>query len=232
MFEVNIDCNVAYFIGVLHSDGYIYVFNDKKRNRKQIRLGLGIGKKSLPMAIKFQHILKKNFDRSVNLRWYPNRRGYQLQTSINKIWHILRNWQKYDIPSEIRHSQKLFGAYLAGVIDGDGHIKLKNNIQDRVIPQCMIRIAAECELTYLKVLVENHLHCNVHYEYKKGSRAVDCCFYVSRKNLAFILEYICPHLALTFKRERLKKYIERKMSLSGFEPESAGPKPAVLSITP
>jgi len=36
--SIKINKDIAYFIGVLHSDGYIYIFNDKRRNRNQIRL--------------------------------------------------------------------------------------------------------------------------------------------------------------------------------------------------
>ncbi len=49
---IELDENIAYFIGVLHSDGCIYVFNDKKRNRQSMRLNLTVGEKSIPMALK------------------------------------------------------------------------------------------------------------------------------------------------------------------------------------
>ena len=55
--KMKINSNVAYLIGVLHSDGCIYRFHDKKRNRTQIRLNLTVGEKSLPMSRKFQKIL-------------------------------------------------------------------------------------------------------------------------------------------------------------------------------
>jgi len=47
-----IDSNIAYFIGVLHSDGCIYLFNDNRRNKKVRRLILGVGSKSIPHGAK------------------------------------------------------------------------------------------------------------------------------------------------------------------------------------
>ena len=100
--EFKIDENIAYFIGVLHSDGCIYVFNDKKRNRKQIRLNLTVGNKSIPMALKFKNILKDYFSKTVNLRKVPNKSSYVIQTSINRVWHIFQGWNSEKVPKEIK----------------------------------------------------------------------------------------------------------------------------------
>lgn len=208
--DFSIDENIAYFIGVLHSDGCIYIFNDKKRNKKQIRLILGIGSKSIPMALKFKKILFDYFGRTVNLRKIPNRDAYAIQTSINSIWHIFENWDNMKIPKQIGKNKVIFSAYLAGLIDGDGNIKIKHNTKDRIIPQCIIRISNNRKLIKIKILIENHLNCKVHFEYKKGTKGVDTCFYISKKNIKFIEDYIYPHIVLPHKMERLEKFFKMK----------------------
>ena len=44
------------------------------------------------------------------------------------------------IPEKILVDGVLFGAYLAGLIDGDGHVQLKNN-KDRRLRQLVISIS-------------------------------------------------------------------------------------------
>jgi len=216
-----INKNIAYFIGVLHSDGSIYVFNDKKRNRKQIRLNLTVGKKSLEMSKKFQYILKRYFNKTVNIRKKPNHNSYIIQTSINKTWHIFSEWTKYNIPNEIKNNKKLFNSYLAGLIDGDGHIKIKNNT-DRKIPQCLIRISSDRKLEEIKKLITKHNNCMVHFYCCKKSKCVDTCFYFSKKNYNEIINQILPNLAIKKKQSRLLYYKSLIMSLPGFEPGSFG----------
>lgn len=205
--DFKIDENIAYFIGVLHSDGCIYVFNDKKRNRKQIRLSLMVGCKSIPMAIKFQKILLEYFGKTVNLRKIPNKNAYSIQTSINRVWHIFQHWDNYNLPDNIKNSKKLFGAYLAGIIDGDGTVKIKHN-KDRVIPQYVVKIASDCPLQEIKFLIGRYLTCSVYFEYdhnKKGN-GVNTCFYLSKKNVDSVKHIVYPHIELLHKKERLEKY--------------------------
>ena len=138
---MKITTDISYLIGVLHSDGSIYLFQDKVRKRKIIRLNLTIGEKSPPMAKKFQSILIKSLNRKVNIRKIANKNSYQMQTSINKLWHHFSEWNKLHLPNEIKNDNKLFGAYLAGQLDGDGHFKLKNN-RDRKLQQMTIRMTS------------------------------------------------------------------------------------------
>jgi len=213
MLNLNFDENISYFIGVLHSDGCIYLFNDKKRNKIQIRLTLKIGERSIPMALKFQKVLFDYFNRTVNLRKLPNRNAYCIQTSINRDWDIFKDWNKGKIPEDIKINKISFGAYLAGLIDGDGHIKIKKN-KDRIIPQCVIRIADNKPLIEVGILIEKYLKCNVHFVYQKENKCVETCFYVSKKNINFVRDYILPHIELTHKIHSLKKFLELKRACS------------------
>lgn len=202
--------DLAYFIGVLHSDGCIYNFYNKKRDRLQIRLILSIASISIPMALKFKEILFNHFNRTVNLRKRPNKNLYVIQTSINKDWHIFEKWAKQKIPSEIKSNPLLFSAYLAGIIDGDGHIQIKHNIQDRVIPQCVIKITSGYPLIDIKVLLKQYFNCDTHFTYEKRSKAVYTCFYVSNKNILLVERYILPHLIISHKINILNTFLKMK----------------------
>ena len=208
--DIKIDENIAYFIGVLHSDACIYVFEDKTQNRQVIRLSLQIGDKSIPMAYKFKQIFFDYFGRTVNLRKIPNKPGHSIQTSINRIRHIIVPWDNYKIPLEIKKTKSLFGAYLAGLVDGDGYIKSKKNQKDRILPQCVVRIASDRPLGVIKRLIEHHLDCRVHFEYSKNSKCVHTCFYISKNNSAFITKYISPHLTIPHKIEALRSFLMMK----------------------
>lgn len=213
--------DIAYFIGVLHSDGCIYIFNDKKQNKKYIRLNLQIAARSIPMALKFKKILLSQFNRTVNLRQRPVDGLYAIQTSINRLWPVFQEWYPWKIPVDIQESKELFGSYLGGFIDGDGSIIIKNN-KDRRIPQCRIKICTEIPLEDVKRLVEHHFGCKVHFENIKGANATNTCFYISKKNIRSIRECVYPHITLLHKRRRLEKFFGM-MSLPGFEPGLIGP---------
>jgi len=206
---MKVDKNIAYFIGVLHSDGCIYFFNDKKRNRTQIRLILQIGTKSIPMALKFQKILFDSFNRTVNLRKLPGRDAYKIQTSINKLWDIFQKWNT-SIPEEITTNACLFGAYMAGLIDGDGYVQIKNNIKDRRVPQCVIKISSNEPLVQVRNLIRTHVGCEVYFEPDKRSKCIDTCFYISKKSIDFAREHILPNLAMPYKIQAVKKFILMK----------------------
>lgn len=214
-YSIKITEDIAYFIGVLHSDGYIYIFNDKKRNRRQIRIGLEISIKSITIGLKFKNILLNYFGKSVNLRQRPNKTMLNLQTSINKFWNIFENWSNGKIPEGIKNDKVLFGAYLAGLIDGDGYIQIKNNLKDRVVPQCVIRIASDCPLEDVKRLIENHIKCSVHFEFDRKSKGVNTSFYVSKKSIGFVKNYIYPHLVMPHKLHSLERFFNMKNEPAG-----------------
>ena len=218
-YKNKINQNLAYFIGVIHSDGCFYKFKDKIKKRIQIRLILYVGEKSIPMSIKFKKILFEQFDRNVNIRKVPNKESYVIQTSINKLWPIFKNWNKNIIPPQIKKESNLFGAYLAGLIDGDGHIKIKKNENSRTIPQHVIKIASDRKLKELKKLIELHFNCSVHFENDKRSKAFNTCFYISKKNIKMIMKNTFPHLVLQHKKQRIKNYNEKIRARPDFRKE-------------
>lgn len=174
------------------------------------------------MANEFKKIYENKFKRSVNIRKVPKKESYVIQTSINSLWQTIKEWQKYFIPKNITKSNELLGGYLAGIIDGDGHIKLKSKNKSRVIQQCVIRITFDHENIKLKEIIEEKLKCKVHFEYSK-SKATDLCFYVSSKNIKWIEKYLIKEIKITKKRLKLNDYIKiKKASLLGFEPRLPG----------
>lgn len=208
--KIRVDENLAYFIGVLQSDGCLYLFFDKKKNWKSIRLSLYVAQKSLPMSRKFKNMFREKFGRDVNIRKVPNKNLYAIQTSINSLYHIFSEWNEYKIPFEIKQDRKLFGAYLAGLIDGDGHIKIKKHQNDRALPQGLIKIASDRPLGILRALIRSHAGCSVHFDYDRNSNGVCTCFYITKKSIPFIMRCVYPHLAMQYKMEALKEFSERK----------------------
>ena len=103
---------------------------------------------------------------------------------------------------------------MAGLIDGDGHVKIKNN-RDRIIPQGVIRIASDRPLDAVAKLIRSNLACEVHFEYAKQSKGVDTCFYITKKNIDFLKINVHPMLRLLFKKEKLLRYFNMKSEPAG-----------------
>ena len=80
----------------------------------------------------------------------------------------------------------------------------------------MIRISSDHPLKEIKYIIENCMSCKVHFEYKKGTKGVDTCFYISKKNIDFIENYVYPYITLPYKIKRLEGFFRiKKMSLPG-----------------
>lgn len=212
MISLEIDEKLAYFIGVLHSDGYVYLFKDKKRKREILRIKLTVSDKSLPMALKFKNILLTKLGREVKLRKDKRKDEYNshtIETSVNQLSTYFTHWKR-NMPTEIKTNINLFGAYLAGQIDGDGHIKIKKSQKDRALPQCHIKISSSRPLEEIAKAISKFFNCKAHYQYDKRNKGVDTCFYVSTKNAQIIKKYVYPHLIIPRKREKLENYFRSK----------------------
>jgi len=159
------------------------------------------------MSQKFKDIFSNSFGRTTNIRKIPNKNAYCIQTSINTLWYAFKTWNKIGIPTEISNNKILFGAYLAGIIDGDGTVKIKNN-KDRVIPQYVVKIASDHPLREIKILIRKYLDCSTYFEYDNRSNGVNTCFYLSQKNICFIKDNVYPHIELLHKKERFEKYFK------------------------
>lgn len=195
---------IAYLIGVVQSDGYIYTFKDKKHKKTYLRLVFNVSKSSLPMLKKVQTILKNYFNKKIKIHKRNNKNSYYLQASIKRcseIFNIL-GIKKTGIPEWILSDINLFGGYLAGLIDGDGNICIKRP----KYPQCRIKITDRIRRDDLKEKIQDFFGCSAHIYYE---RAYNVEFYVSKKNSEDIIKYVYPHLQLENKRKVLESYISK-----------------------
>ncbi|NIP40928.1 MAG: hypothetical protein GTN39_05415 [Candidatus Aenigmarchaeota archaeon] len=121
---------------------------------------------------------------------------------------------KKTIPKWIKYNYKMFGAYLAGVIDGDGDITIKRP----KYPQCRVRITSGKVLSETKKLVEKHLNCKCNIEsYVVSTYSLPRAkvkegigykhyFYISPKNVSIFKRYVYRYLQIAHKRATLERF--------------------------
>lgn len=78
------------------------------------------------------------------------------------------------------------------------------------MPQCVIRIASDCPLANIKSLIKEHVKCNVYFEFKKSSKEVNTSFYISKKSIEFVENYVYPHLVMPYKLATLERFFNMK----------------------
>lgn len=221
---MNLKCpDIAYFTGVMQSDGSFSIYNVRKNKKiyKRKALCVQVGKLSLPMLNNFCKILDKYFNRRISI--IKTSRGlYDVHTSINKLSSLFEELEilpkKLIAPLWIRNHINLFGPYLAGIIDGDGDVRVKRP----KYPQYAIRITSEENPCLLKELVVKFLKCGVHFHkcqksgvFADGRLVIGNCyeleFYISKKNALNIKKYILPYITIEHKKKLIKKAIRVNM---------------------
>ena len=219
-FNIN-NVHFAYWIGVLQSDGHIKTLNKNNGKKLQHYVGLGVGRKSLPMLNKFMKLSKSFFNVKGCFYSGVKKEGFeefQYSFGCNYFMDFFRKIdlksKDFEPPKFILSSRKLFGAYLAGIIDGDGNI----NISRKEYPQCKVRIYSGKEEPQLVKAIEKILNCEVNqikrrFKTKIGDRefisnVVNIEFRVFPKNFNFIETFVLPNMALDYKSKQVKKYIK------------------------
>jgi len=206
--------DLAYFIGVLQTDGCIctYRFRDKQRQRYI----LDVGKKSLPMLKKIRDIFHESFGRLIKIRKILHKNEnptFRIEVDIAKLSEkfAILEIDKKKMASWVENNQRFFCAYLAGVIDGDGDISIKRP----QYPQCRVRITAGEELRGLMKLIRRHLKCSCNLERttistyslprakKKIGVAYRHCFFMSPKNMKVFKKFILPYIQVKHKKQKL-----------------------------
>lgn len=136
---------------------------------------------------------------------------------------ISRSRNYFEPPNWVNNSQSLFGAYLAGLIDGDGDIRVKREKYS----QCAIRITSGHREFIILELIKRFLKCSASITkrhrkifYKNENRFIDenwfeLEFLVSSKNFDFILSHVLPYIKLNYKREKLSTFIKNKYAAGG-----------------
>jgi len=188
----------------MQADGYFHNFFDKHKNRIIPRIKFCVAESSNEMLKKIKQILKTEFNKDVTIFAYRN--SLRLETSVAKLIPSF-NELKLDFkdppkpPEFVLNDKELFGAYLAGVVDGDGNICIKRP----KYPQCRIKITSGTPQYRLAETIKRFFNCYVGLrKYKtvgylngrliKG-KGCDLEFYVSSKNMKklpmSLLDYLC-----------------------------------------
>ena len=213
--------DLAYWIGVVQTDGY---FKKRKYKKRKGYTGffikVRVSSKSLPMLRKFKQLSKKLFARDAIIYKDKNRDEFECTIGVKKLLDIFQNldidFSDPPTPCEWMKNPEFFGPYLAGVIDGDGNVRIKRP----KYPQCVIRIGSGSEQTELAESIREILNCSVSItpqerdsvlnERKIHGRWFDLEFYVSSKNFKFIQRCVLPHMTIHHKIEKLKLYFKKR----------------------
>jgi hypothetical protein len=154
----------AYWVGVAQSDGYFKKITHKKTKVIRYFISLRIGLKSIPMQNKFIEISQKILKIKGCKSYYKNGEGFDqfdYQFGCKNLLLLFKqlklNFSQL-IPNKfIIKNKKMFGAYLAGIIDGDGDVRLKRP----QYPQCIIRITSSKKPIELMKNIKLILKCGI-----------------------------------------------------------------------
>jgi len=213
---------LAYWIGVAQSDGCFRNYFEKREDKliERYKLQLGVREKSLPMLEKFRKISQKLFGTTGNI---STNRKEAIVFEI-KVKRFLRFFKELDIdfsdpptpPSWCKHNSKFFCAYLAGVIDGDGDVRI-SRIK---YPMCAVRITSSEEQKELRKSIIKNLSCGCSHRNLSRNSIIDgrkvygkysvIEFYISPKNFRIIKEFLIEELSLEYKRNKIIKYIQTR----------------------
>jgi len=106
-------------------------------------------------------------------------------------------------------NSNLFGAYLAGLIDGDGDVRIKR----QKYPQCVIRISSHKPQFELAEEIRKILKCKVSVSKRTKfirKKWYTLEFYVSKKNYSFVQRFVIPFIELFYKADKLLNFINSK----------------------
>jgi hypothetical protein len=209
--------NFAYWLGVVQSDGYLKIYKGRPL------ISLHVGKNSLPMFKRFIDVSREIFNIKGSSYTYSDTSGrpyYLYRFGAKKIIPLFEKpkiaLKGFIPPVHFLKNKKLFGAYLGGIIDGDGNVRISRP----KYPQCYVRIFSS---NYPKELIESiksNLTCSVNYREvrKRGKifgRIVNGVnrrleFRVIPKNFDYFDKFIVPFIAIDYKRSKIIEYIEKR----------------------
>lgn len=211
---------LGYWIGIVQTDGSFKQYTDHDGNRQFI-ISFCVSTKSLPMVQKFKELSSKIFNRHCNLNQDRKRPSWYCGIGVTRL---LKLFEKLEIkfgdppvpPKWILENQNYFGAYLAGVIDGDGCVyfnKGLNRIQNR------IQITSGHMPIQLANAIRQKLNCGVSIQDGKertfhlngryfNGKSFDLVFNVSGKNVEFMKRYVLNYVQILHKRERLEQFVK------------------------
>lgn len=213
---------LAYWIGLLQADGSLKRCGCRKNKKVYEMLTLELDVKDKVLVENFQKICKKFLKRNPKI-FYRTRGTWTCHIGVKRLQHLFKeldiHFSDPPIPPKwCIGSQRFFGAYLAGVIDGDGDIRIKR----KKYPQCVIRIVSGTEQNKLAESIRRLLKCAVSITkryrvsfFQRERRFIsgvsfDLEFLVSSKNFIFIKNHVLPRINLPRKSTKLKEYIAKR----------------------
>jgi len=214
---------LAYWVGAVQSDGSLKIYNERDRKNPRYRISLGVSKKSLPMLIKFQRICKNVFNRNIKIFKSKTREIWNLNIRIKGLLELFHKLdikfnKSFSPPKWCTEGPEFFGAYLAGIIDGDGNVTVKR----KKYPQCLVRIFSGYREKKLANEIRRILGCcvSIYKKHKKRyftkeNRVIDGTwfelhFLISSKNYKFIENFVLPNIMLPYKKERINNFIQNR----------------------
>ena len=213
---------LAYWIGLVQANGSLKKYSYRKNKKVYEKLTLEFDVKDKVLVENFQKVCKRSLKRNPKI-FYRSRGTWTCHIDVKKLQHLFK---ELDIcfsdppipPRWCIKNENFFGAYLAGVIDGDGDIRIKR----KKYPQCVIRIVSGSKQTNLAENIKRLLKCSVsitkryrvsffHQEKRLISGvSFSLEFLTSSKNFTFIKNYILPRINLLRKSSKLKDYITKR----------------------
>ncbi len=210
--------DLAYWIGVVQTDGYFKKYFPKNRVKPVYSMVLHVGHCSMPMLVKFREISKRIFIIKGSTYRFNRDNSIAFKFGINKFITLFEelNIDFSDPPKPpkwIVNDSSFFGAYLAGVIDGDGDVRIRRPRY----PQCVIRINsgsfAEDLLSSIKsklninASISKKFNENIYQGRKISGYGYRLEFCVSSKNFEFFEQYVLDNIALTYKKDKIQNFL-------------------------
>jgi len=223
--EIRPSEDLAYWVGVVQSDGCFRTQTVKRTGRKRKLISLNVGIKSLCMSDEFRRISETVFNRKIGVFKEKNRDVWSCVLSVNSLVSSLDDsgivfGDPPTPPLWSLQERSLFGSYLAGIIDGDGDVRIKR----KSYPQCAIRITNGSTQIALSDSIRKILGCSVNLYYREKRSEIDgrkifgheniLEFYVSSKNMDFLRKFVTPHIRIKYKKGKIENYINSKSMAS------------------
>jgi len=210
----------AYWVGLVQSDGSFR----KKVYGKKISYLICFAAKDRILVESFQKISADFLNRHAKIFNRSNQDIWFCEIGVARLLDLFKSLDiKFTDPPAppkwIKQNLELFGAYLAGVIDGDGNVRIKRP----KYPQCAIRISSGTPQIELRNSIIELLGCSAWITkkqkralFKKENRIIegtsyDLEFLVSSKTIKFIKSFVLPYVQLDRKSEKLESFILSKI---------------------
>ncbi len=199
---------LGYWVGVAQTDGSL------KHYKNSVQISLCISSKSLPMLMKFEEISFKVLNKHSNV-WKEKSRDlfdyhYHVKSMLPLFDELGIDFKDPPKPPKwCLDNFSIFGAYLAGVIDGDGCIWLTEP-KDYNGLVCRAKISCGSKPLELEEAIRKFLNCKTRIikVKSKWGEGYNLEFLISSKNYKFVKEFVLPHIAISYKYQRLNSYME------------------------